>query len=252
MFDFKGKCVLITGGSRGIGRATAVLFASHGADVAFTFRQDRIAADSLRREIARNGGHSTSYRCKVENEADCRATVRKTLDAFGRIDVLVNNAGIWTENPIGQMTMREWQNSVDVNLTGTFNFCNLAIPVMRTQKSGTIINISSTAGQRGEALHSPYAAAKGGVIAFTKSIAAEVIEYGIRVNCVAPGWVDTDMVSSVMMKPVQKRNIVRSIPRGKIASPDEIAGPVLFLASDYASHIVGEIINVNGGSVMCG
>jgi 3-oxoacyl-[acyl-carrier protein] reductase len=130
--------------------------------------------------------------------------------------------------------------------------CNAVIPHMKARKYGRIINISSTAGQRGEAYHSPYAASKGGVIAFTKSIAAELIKHGIWVNCVAPGWVDTEMISDAVQNPKNKREIEETIPRGTLSAPEEIAGPILFLASHFANNIVGEVINVNGGSVFCG
>ncbi len=149
------------------------------------------------------------------------------------------------------MSLAEWRKTIEVNLTGIFSMCKVVIPIMKKQKYGRIINISSTAGQRGEAFHSHYAASKGGVIAFTKSIAPELIKDGIRVNCVAPGWVDTEMIAKVYKSSRHRTEINQSIPRGKVASPQDIAGPIVFLASNLADHIVGTVLNVNGGSVLC-
>ena len=178
--------------------------------------------------------------------------MKNVRNKFQRIDILVNNAGIWEYGKIGEMTPKQWQRTIEINLTGTFNMCNVVVPIMQKQKYGRIINISSTAGQRGEALHSHYAASKGGIIAFTKSLGPELIRDGIWVNCVAPGWVNTDMVSDVFKNLKETKEIVKSIPRGKVATPEEIAGPIIFLASHLADNIVGEILNVNGGSVLCG
>jgi 3-oxoacyl-[acyl-carrier protein] reductase len=178
--------------------------------------------------------------------------ISRAIDEFGRVDILVNSAGIWEYGKVGKMTMDQWQKTISINLTGVFNMCSAVLPVMKNQKYGRIINISSTAGQRGEAFHSHYAASKAGVIAFSKSLALEVIKDGIWVNSVAPGWVNTDMVSDVFKNSKTKKEIKQSIPRGKIASPEEIAGPILFLCSAYSNHIVGETINVNGGSVLNG
>ena len=181
-----------------------------------------------------------------------RGAVETVLDHFGRIDILVNNAGIWKRGEIGKMTEQQWDETLDINLKGTFLFCNAVIPVMKKQRGGKIINIASTAGQRGEPFHSHYAASKGGMIAFTKAIAAEVASHGIIVNCVSPGWVFTDMSSRVLKDRRQIVKINELIPRGRVATPEEIAGPVVFLASDLANHIVGAVLNVNGGSVLFG
>jgi 3-oxoacyl-[acyl-carrier protein] reductase len=252
MLDFQGSSVLVTGGSRGIGKATALMFARSGANVAFTYHVDAKAARALNDEISALGRFSLPIRCRVESYADCSKAVSLAHSEMGAIDVLVNSAGIWRKHPISRTSVKDWEQSIRVNLTGTFNTCRRVVPIMRKQKRGKIINISSTAGQRGESFHSPYATAKGGIIAFTKSIAVELIRDGIRVNCVAPGWVDTDMVSTVMKKPDMKRKIMESIPRGQLGKPEDIAGPILFLASSLSDNIVGEILNVNGGSVLCG
>ncbi|MBI5216686.1 MAG: SDR family oxidoreductase [Ignavibacteriae bacterium] len=252
MIDVSNQIVLITGGSRGIGAATAMLFAQAGANIAITYQTNKMAAEEVERTVKNLGRKCLLLKGKIELYSDCERIVQQTLEKFKRIDVLVNSAGIWEMGKIGAMSPEQWKRTIDVNLTGTFNLCNLVVPIMKKQKYGKIINVSSTAGQRGEANYSHYAASKGGMIAFTKSIAVELIRNGIWVNCVAPGWVDTDMVSHVFKNSNQKEGIFDSIPRGRIASPEEIAGPILFLASDLSNHIIGEVLNVNGGSVLCG
>ncbi len=252
MINLSGKTVFITGGSRGIGRACALLFARAGAIVAFSYSRNRTEARRTADDIAALGARSLALPLDLTSIQSCRNAVQRVLHEFGRIDILVNNAGIWEEGPIATMTERQWLRTIDVNLNSLYRLCRSVVPVMKKQRSGKIINIASTAGQRGEAFHSHYAASKGGMIAFTKSIAVELIPHGIRVNCVAPGWVLTDMTASVSRRKAFYRRICRDLPRGKFATPGEIAGPVLFLASDLAENVVGEILNVNGGSVLCG
>jgi len=176
----------------------------------------------------------------------------QVLAKWGWVDILVNNAGIWTYGEMGNMEPEVWEETIRVNLTSIFYTCNALIPTMKKRGSGQIINVSSTAGVRGEALHSHYAATKGALIALTKSLAVELAPYGIRVNCVAPGWVETDMCEEVFQDKQFKEEVRRSIPIGRIPPPEDIAGPILFLASNLARHITGEILNVNGGSVLCG
>ena len=252
MIDLSNQVALITGGSRGIGAATALMFARAGTNVAIMYSKDKRSADTVVNEITRLGRRACAFQGKLQNYADCKATVSQIISKFGRIDILVNNGGIWEYGEIASMTPQEWKKTIDINLTGTFNMCRAVVPIMKKRHYGRIINVSSTAGQRGEAYHSHYAASKGGIIAFTKSIAVELIIENIWVNCVAPGWVQTDMASHVYKNAKQKNEILRTIPRQRIASPEEIAGPILFLASPLADHIVGEILNVNGGSVLCG
>lgn len=252
MIDLKNRVVLITGGSRGIGAACAVLFAKAGANVAVTYNKNRKAVNQVLKEIKNLNKQALAVKCKVENIEEVNKTVSKVISRFGRIDILVNNAGIWTESSIENLSSAIWDETININLKGTMNFCKAVVPYMKKQKSGRIVNISSTAGQRGEAFHSHYAASKGGVIAFTKSLAVELIKYGIYVNCVAPGWVITDMTNPYLKNGKNENKVKSTIPRGIIATPEEIAGPVLFLASDLANNIVGEILNVNGGSVLCG
>ncbi|HUL43437.1 MAG TPA: SDR family NAD(P)-dependent oxidoreductase [Bacteroidota bacterium] len=252
MINLSNQVVCISGGSRGIGAATARLFARSGASVAILFSQNKREAGHVIDSVEEYGRDAEAFRCRVEQLDDCQKAIRSVLRHFGKIDILVNSAGIWEFGKIGELSERNWKKTLDVNLTGTFNLCNEVVPIMKRRKYGRIINISSTAGQRGEPFHSHYAASKGGIIAFTKSIAAELIRDGIRVNCVAPGWVDTDMVAGALRNRRARKEIEQSIPRNKIATPEDIAGPILFLASDLSDHIVGEVINVNGGSVLCG
>jgi len=177
--------------------------------------------------------------------------VDDTIDRFGRIDVLVNNAGIWKGSPVDEISNGEWSEMIGVNLTGTFHMIRAAVPHMKRAGGGRIVNISSTAGQRGESLHSHYAASKGAVIAMTKSLAVELAGDKILTNCVAPGWVATDMSRESLEGPAGQ-SVLDDIPVGRVGSAREIAGAVLFLASDLATFINGEIVNVNGGAVLCG
>ena len=198
------------------------------------------------------GGRFLGLKADVSNRTAVKRAVSTTLKHFGRIDILVNNAGIWTYGEIGKMSEKTLNETININLKGVFNLCNAVVPVMKKQGFGKIINIASTAGQRGEAYHSHYAATKGGVIALTKSLAGELAPHNIAVNCVSPGWVDTDMCAEVFADKRYEEEIRRTIPRGTIASADEVAGSIVFLASELANNLIGAILSVNGGSVLCG
>ncbi len=252
MINLKNQVALITGGSRGIGAAAAIMFAKAGADVAITYLHDKKSADSVVAKIKKSGRKAIAVKGNVAVFNDAQAIVDIVEKKFGKVDILVNNAGVWTEGSVEYLEEEIWDETIDVNLKGTFNMCKAVVPVMKNNNYGRIINIASTAGQRGEAHHSHYAASKGGVIAFTKSLGAELIRSGIWVNCVAPGWVITDMTKPVFKDKNYKAVLSYTIPRGKIATPEEIAGPIIFLASELSNNIVGEILNVNGGSVLCG
>jgi 3-oxoacyl-[acyl-carrier protein] reductase len=252
MIDLTGKTALITGGSRGIGRATAILMARAGADVAVGYQANEDAARSVRDEIERLGRRCLPLRADISKEAEVRSAVERLAREFGRIDILVNNAGIWTYLEIGSGDAAAWKETMAVNLDSVFYFTDAVVPHMKRQGGGRIINVGSTAGIRGEALHSHYAATKGAVQALTKSWAAEFAASGILVNCVAPGWVDTDMCTEVFGDAAFKERVRQSIPLKRIPPPEDIAGPIVFLASDLSRHITGAIINVNGGSVLCG
>ena len=251
MIDLTGKSALVTGGSRGIGRACCEALARAGARVAINYRVERPWAELLEQRIVEAGGEAFSLAADVAVREEAEMMVDETVDRYGRLDILVNNAGIWKGGPIEEISDGEWNEMLGVNLTGTFNMVRAAVPYMKSSGGGRIVNVSSTAGQRGEALHSHYAATKGGVIALTKSLAVELARDGILVNCVAPGWVETDMTEEALEGEARDA-IVAAIPLGRVARPEEIAATVLFLASDLATFVTGEILNVNGGAVLCG
>jgi 3-oxoacyl-[acyl-carrier protein] reductase len=249
--DLSGKKVLITGGSRGIGAACVHLFAQTGADIAFTYIS---AEKESKKLIKRYSGRISikAYRSDMNDPSAFSKTVRQIVKEFKGIDILVNNAGIWEYGEADNMDIEEWERTIRINLTSVFTAVKEVLPLMKKKKYGKIINISSTAGQRGEAFHSHYAASKGGVISFTKSLASELGSYNINVNSVAPGWVLTDMCTDVFADRNYKEKVRKDIPLQRIATAEDVAGPVLFLASELARHINGEILNVNGGSVLCG
>jgi 3-oxoacyl-[acyl-carrier protein] reductase len=252
MIDLSGKVALITGASRGIGAAAAVRFADAGASVVVGyFRHEREAA-RVAAEARARGVRAISLRADVSRFDDVRALFERALAEFDRLDVVVANAGIWNTSPIDQLDSGTWQETIDVNLKGVYACCHFAAKVMKPRRSGRIITVSSTAGQRGEAFHSHYAASKGGIISFTKSLAGELGPFGITVNSVAPGWVDTDMSAAPLHDPRGIEKIIEAIPLGRVATAADVAGPILFLASDLARHMTGEVLNVNGGSVLCG
>jgi 3-oxoacyl-[acyl-carrier protein] reductase len=252
MIDLTGKKALITGGSRGIGRATAILLAKAGADVAITYQLQEKAALEVKAAVEALGRRCLAVRAEISAETEVRRAVEEIIRAWGRIDILINNAGIWTYLEIGSGDTKAWKETMAVNLDSVYYFTDAVGPHMKKQKRGAIINVGSTAGIRGEALHSHYAATKGALNALTKSWAVEFAPHNIRVNLVAPGWVETDMCTEVFSDPAFKESVRQSIPLKRIPPPEDIAGPILFLASDLARHITGAIINVNGGSVLCG
>lgn len=250
MIDLTNKVALITGGSRGIGASCVELFKKAGARVAFTYKQNRDAADKLIKEL--DDDDLRAYRVEASDEKSVVECINAVKNDYGKIDILVNNAGIWKQGKIGEMSAGQWRETIEINLTGTFLFSKYAAELMKENKYGRIINITSTAGQRGEPEYSHYAASKGGAISFTKSLAVELSPYNITVNSVAPGWVDTELCYPPFDDEEYKESVRKSIPVGRIATAEDIAGPVLFLATDYARHINGEILNVNGGGVLCG
>ena len=251
MISLKNKNVLITGGSRGIGKACVKIFLDAGANVAFTFRSAKEEAEKV---LAEYDGTNLlkHYQVDLSDKHQINKAVGSILDEFKTIDVLVNNAGIWKEAAIDKMTLDEWNEMMNINLTSIYLLSHLIVPAMKQNNFGRIINIASTAGQRGEANHAHYAASKGAVISLTKSLASELGENNITVNCVAPGWVITDMTTESLADSDTNKKVLSDTALKKVAQPEEIAGPVLFLASELASHITGEILNVNGGSVLCG
>ena len=248
------QVAVITGGSRGIGAATVKLFCECGASVVFGYRSASAAADRVVRECVGGGERVAAVRSDVSKMSGARRLIDTAMERFRRIDILVANAGIWPADPspIEKMTEKEWDEMMSVNLRGVYTVIRQAVPRMIAQKGGRIIVVSSTAGQRGESFHSHYGASKGGVISLVKGLSTELARHHILVNCVAPGWVDTDMAEPVLSKPTEGRRIAAGIPLGRVGKPEEVALPILFLASSMASYITGEVLNVNGGNVLCG
>jgi 3-oxoacyl-[acyl-carrier protein] reductase len=249
--DLAPKTALVTGGSRGIGRAVAELLARAGARVAVNYARREAPANALVREIREAGGEAMALAGDVARPEEARQLVRDVVAAWDRLDILVNNAGIWEEDEAGGGSLDVWDRTLAVNLRGTYLVTDAAVPHLARSR-GAIVFVSSTAAQRGEARHAAYAASKGAIISYTKSLAAELGPRGVRVNCVAPGWVETEMTGAALSDPASREAIERSIPVGRVATPAEIAGPVLFLVSELARHVQGEILNVNGGSVLAG
>jgi len=252
MIRLEGHKVLITGGSRGIGRASAMMFAEAGADVAISYVSNKKAADEVSQGVEKLGRKALAYKAEMSSRQDIDRMVADILDRWGEIDILVNNAGIWTYLEMGKLDDAVYRETIGVNIDGVFYGINAVVPAMKEHGRGSIINVTSTAGVRGEAFHSHYAASKGALHALTKSLAVELAPYGIRVNAVAPGWVDTDMSAPSFSQPGFKEKVRMTIPLRRIPPAEDIAGPILFLASDLARHVTGEILDVNGGSVLCG
>jgi 3-oxoacyl-[acyl-carrier protein] reductase len=252
--SLKDQVAVVTGGSRGIGRATVKVFAAAGAKVVFSYRQQPGAAREVVRSCGAPDGWVVAVRADVSKLADAKKLIDAPLRRFGRLDILVANAGIWNADPapIERMTEKQWDKMMAVNLKGVYAVIHHAVPIMIRQQSGRIIVVSSTAGQRGEAFHTHYGASKGGVISLVKGLSTELAAHRILVNCVAPGWVDTDMCTPVVRDRREYRKAISPIPLRRFARPEEIALPILFLASEMASYITGEVLNVNGGNVLCG
>lgn len=262
--SLEGKAVLITGGSRGIGAAAVRLFHQAGARVAFNYRSARAAAEALAADLGKN---CIAIEQELSSPEQGRALVEKTVAAFGRIDALVANHGVWPPDdaPIAAMSDKQWRSTLAINLDSVFGLTQAAVAQMLKlarrkpeqpgepdPPAGHIVFVSSTAGQRGEANHADYAASKGALISLTKSLSSELAPQGISVNCVAPGWVDTDMSTPALTDPETSAKVLATIPMRRVARPMEIAGPILFLCTPYAGFISGEILNVNGGAVLAG
>jgi 3-oxoacyl-[acyl-carrier protein] reductase len=254
MISLAGRAAVITGGSRGIGAATVRLFARAGADVVFSYNKNREAAAQIEQESRRHGTRIESFKADLGKMAGAKALIEFARERLGRIDILIANAGIWNEKdtPIEQVTERKWDEMMRVNVKSVYAVIHFAVPHMIAQRGGRIIAISSTAGQRGESFHTHYGASKGAIISFVKGLSTELARHNILVNCVAPGWVDTDMSASVLRNKKLVKSAVACIPLKRAATAEEIAGPILFVASDLATFITGEVINVNGGSILCG
>jgi 3-oxoacyl-[acyl-carrier protein] reductase len=254
MISLAGKAALVTGGSRGIGAATVKLFAQAGADVVFSYHRNRDAAAQIEQEARKHGPRIESCQADLGKMPEAKKLVDFAHERLGRLDILVANAGIWNDKdaPIEQLSEREWDDMMRINLKSVYAVIHHAAPRMISQRSGRIVAVSSTSGQRGEAFHTHYSASKGAIISLVKSLSAELARHNILVNCVAPGWVDTDMSKPTLETKAGRKSVVATIPLGRVGNPEEIAGPILFAASDLATFVTGEVINVNGGAVLCG
>jgi NAD(P)-dependent dehydrogenase (short-subunit alcohol dehydrogenase family) len=250
-FDLNGKVALVTGGSSGIGRATAEALAANGARVAVNFHQNKAGAESARSEIVNGGGQAIAVQADVTQASDVESLVEQTVTEFGPIDILVNNAGSLVERlRILELTEERWDEVIDLNLKSAFLCCRAVAASMIERKAGAIINVSSIAGRNGGALGSiHYSTAKGGLITFTKGLAKELAPFGVRVNAVSPGVIDTPYHEQ-FSSPEMMKTYTGMIPLGRIGTPAEVAQVICFLASDAGSYLAGETIEINGGMFM--
>jgi 3-oxoacyl-[acyl-carrier protein] reductase len=245
LFDLTGKCALVTGGSRGIGRAIALALAAHGARVAVNYASNAAAAEEAVKLI---GEGAVALPGDVSDPAAAAALVEGTIGAFGRIDILVNNAGVTADDLILRMSEDEWDRVIDTNLKGTFHVTKAAVRPMVRQRYGRIISVSSVAGMVGNAGQANYSAAKAGVIGFTKAIAKEIASRNITANVIAPGFIDTEMTSGLTEQ--QREEIMRMVAVGRTGKPEDVAPAAVFLASDEAAYVTGHVLTVDGGLVM--
>jgi 3-oxoacyl-[acyl-carrier protein] reductase len=254
--SLEGKVALISGGSRGIGAACVRMFVEAGAKVFFNYEKAKAAAVALARECG--GSNAAAIQCGLNSPEAAHNLVSACISRFGRVDILVANHGIWPpeDRSVDQMPDEQWQRTIDVNLNAVFGLVKHSVADMKKHASpkspAHIVLISSTAGQRGEAFHCDYAASKGALISMVKGLSTELIRNHIYVNCVAPGWVDTDMSHDTLEDPESRKKVLSTIPLGRVGTPEEIAAPALFLCTPGAGFITGEVFNVNGGAVLTG
>jgi 3-oxoacyl-[acyl-carrier protein] reductase len=246
--DLSGKTALVTGGTRGIGRAIVEAFAEAGASVAFTYRSSADTAEALKAELEGQGATVLAIQSDAADFDAAQEAVTAVIDAWGSLDVLVNNAGVTRDNLLIRMNEDDWNAVIGVNLGSVFNSCKAAYRPMMKQRAGRIINISSVVGVTGNPGQANYAASKAGIIGFTKSLARELGARGVTANVVAPGYVETDMTDA--LGDAAKEAMTGSIPLKRTATPEDIANAVLFLASDAASYITGHVLHVDGGLAM--
>lgn len=240
-----GKTALVTGATRGIGRAIALRFASEGADIAFTYRSQHEAARTLVEEIEAMGVRAKAYTSDAADFAQAHEVVEDMKATFGRIDILVNNAGITKDGLMMRMDEAQWDAVIDTNLKSAFNFIHACTPIMARQRGGSMINMSSVVGVSGNAGQCNYSASKAGLIGLTKSIAKEMGPRGIRANCIAPGFIDTDMTEALPENIRQEWE--KQIPLRRAGKPEDVAGVALFLASDMSVYVTGQVVNCCGG-----
>ena len=243
-----GKTAIVTGGSRGIGRAVSLLLAREGANVAIVYAGNTAAAEETKQQAEALGAAAAVFQCDVADEQAVNDMVKAVKTQFGSVDILVNIAGITRDGLLMRMKEADWQAVLDTNLTGVYHCTKAVSKLMMKQRHGAVINLSSVVGETGNAGQANYAAAKAGIIGFTKAVAKELASRNIRVNAVAPGYVETDMTAG--LPDSAKEDMLRSIPLGRPATADDVAQAVLFLASDQACYITGQVLNVDGGMVM--
>lgn len=248
---FAGKTAIVTGASRGVGRATALRLAEAGANVVVNYLKEEEKANNVVALCREKGVDALAVQGDVSQWSDAHELAQRALGKFGRIDLLVLNAGIWEGAPIEEMSEETWNKVLNTNLKAAWAMTKACVPAMKKQERGAIVLVSSTAGQRGEANYSNYAASKGGQISFTKALATELAPK-VRVNCIAPGWIETAMVRPVFEDENYKQSVIDSIPLKRMATTDDIALSICFLLSDWSRHTTGEILNINGGAVLCG
>lgn len=254
VLSLEDRVAVVTGGSRGIGAAIVRLFVQAGARVAFNYQRAAAEAEKL---VAECGGtkHCVAIKADLDSSEAARLLIDTAVQHFSKLDVVVGNHGIWPPHdaPIDQMTDRQWRSTMAINVDSLFGLVKYGVAQMKKQRSpGHVVLISSTAGQRGEAFHCDYAASKGAIISMVKGLSTELAPHKIYVNCVAPGWVETDMAAPALHDPEISKRVFAAIPLGRAGKPEEIAASVLFLCTAHAGFITGEILNVNGGAVLVG
>lgn len=240
-----GKVALVTGGSRGIGKAIALKFASEGADVVFTYLSNKAAAEQTEQELGQFGHRVKAYASDASSFESAHELVKQVSEDFSRIDILVNNAGITRDTLLMRMTEQQWDEVLNGNLKSAFNFTHAVVPLMARQRAGSIISLSSVVGIAGNAGQSNYAASKAGIIALSTSVAKEMGSRNVRCNCIAPGFIDTDMTSSLPEE--LRKEWAKTIPLRRCGTPEEVANVALFLASDLSSYVTGQVIHCCGG-----
>jgi len=251
-----GRVALVSGGSRGIGAATVRMFIAAGAQVMFNYQTSKTQADAL---VAELGENCATVACDLNGLESANSLLAETVKRFGRLDILVANHGVWPANdePVDHMTDAQWRTTIGINLDSVFSLVRRSVAQFKKQqqldrKPAHIVIVSSTAGQRGEAFHADYAASKGAVISMVKGLSTELARDGIYVNCVAPGWVATDMSRPALNDQASRETILATIPLRRAGTPEEIAAPILFLCTPHAGFVTGEVFNVNGGAVLVG
>ena len=254
MLSLDDRVAVVTGGSRGIGSAIVRLFCEAGGRVLFNYHTAKAEADRLVKECGGNE-RCVAVAADLNSTTSAHAMVNAAVKAFDRVDIVIGNHGVWPpqDTPVDQMSDEQWRSTLSINLDSMFGLVKQGVAQMKKQgRGGHVVLISSTAGQRGEAFHCDYAASKGAVISMVKGLSTELAREGIYVNCVAPGWVETDMAAPALLDPETRRRVLTTIPLGRVGTPQEIAATVLFLCTPGAGFITGEIVNVNGGAVLVG